>query len=242
MVNFEFEQFYKKEKVTRDELQEFCKTIPKTYSFSLLWTPRTGKTQSALNALSDTERVLILSNTEGIRDMWKKEVEGKSNQRQIKSICYQSLKNEKDQYDVVIFDEGDLLTENYFALIEDWDWSNKRFIFLTGTQTFRGRSILAKLKKMVSGGYFEWSIDFSQAIAWGILPEPEIIKFKIPLRNKVRDQLYQKGNDKRKRNLVVPYGKHFAYLLDKYLIFNTVQFLNHKIMSFIIMLHQSTRT
>lgn len=201
------EQF-NKEIVTRDEIQAYCGTLDKSLSVGLFWAPRVGKTKATLNLLAEGEKVLVVSNTEIIREAWKKVLPDGC-----KSICYQSLKNEIDEYDCIVFDESDLLGENYYEIVSNMTF--KRFICLTGTETFRSKSILAKLKKKVSGEYFEWKIGFQQAIDWKILPEPQIICFGLNLRESKQDQVFTIGKNKAKQVKYCKYGEHFQHLREK---------------------------
>jgi hypothetical protein len=60
---------------TRDEIQEICEDFQElNTNVALYWAPRVGKTRATLNMLKPGERVLIVSNTELIRDNWTKEI------------------------------------------------------------------------------------------------------------------------------------------------------------------------
>jgi hypothetical protein len=203
----------KQQRVSRDDLQEACKKIPKDLDVCLYWTPRTGKTRAAISIFEGSS-VLILSNTELIRDSWKKElIEYKEKWT---SICYQSLKTQRDTaYDVIVCDEADLVTDNYLEQILEIKF--KRIIFLTGTSTFRTNLLFSKLNKVTGNKSLKWEIDFNQAISWGILPKPRIVLLGLNLRNDPlkRDQLFSKGADKKKKNVIAKFGDRWKYLRDK---------------------------
>jgi superfamily II DNA or RNA helicase len=191
-------QLEKQQKVTRDEIQNICSDL-KHININVLLTlaPRVGKTRCALNILNEGERVLVCSNSQLIRDKWTLELnkwgfEGKS-------ICYQSVKKELNEYDVIVLDESDLCSDGYFEILKEFN--PKRWIWLTGTPTYRLRRFWNKI-----GGGFEWEITTQQAINWGILPKPEIICKGITLKNDKRYLLYYKGKDSKKKNDIVQYN------------------------------------
>ena len=186
--------------VTRDQLQELCKEFREidTHLF-LSWAPRISKTRSALMVLNPGQKVLVCSNTTLIRDNWIKYLDEWEFPIEYKSICYQSVHKELNEYDVIILDEADLVSENYYEILRHF--TPKRWIGLTGTTTYRSKLLWNKLTKKS----FEWEITMDQGIQWGILPKPEIICVGLSLKTDKRVHLYHKGQDKSKRNLVVQY-------------------------------------
>lgn len=189
-----------KEKVTRDDLQEVCKLFRYTDDHVFLaWAPRISKTRASLMMLNPNQKVLVCSNTTLIRDNWVKYFKEWEFPIEYKSICYQSLHKELNEYDVIILDEADLVSENYYEILRHL--TPKRWIGLTGTTTYRSKLLWNKLTKKS----FEWTISMDQGIKWGILPKPEIICVGLSLRNDQRVHLYYKGRDKKKQNLVVQY-------------------------------------
>lgn len=186
--------------VTRDQLQELCKEFREidTHLF-LAWAPRVSKTRSALMVLNPGQKVLVCSNTTLIRDNWIKYLEEWEFPVEYKSICYQSVHKELNDYDVIILDEADLVSENYYEILKHF--TPKRWIGLTGTTTYRSKLLWNKLTKKS----FEWEITIDQGIQWGILPKPEIICVGLSLKTDKRVHLYYKGRDKKKQNLVVQY-------------------------------------
>lgn len=189
-----------KEKITRDDLQEVCKLFRNTDDHVFLaWAPRISKTRASLMMLNPNQKVLVCSNTTLIRDNWVKYFKEWEFPIEYKSICYQSLHKELNEYDVIILDEADLVSENYYEILRHL--TPKRWIGLTGTITYRSKLLLNKLTKKS----FEWTISMDQGIKWGILPKPEIICVGLSLRNDQRVHLYYKGHDKKKQNLVVQY-------------------------------------
>ena len=189
-----------KDKVTRDELQELCKLFRYTDdNVFLAWPPRVSKTRATMFMLNPEDRVLVCSNTTLIRDNWKKYFEHWEFPIVYKSICYQSLHKELNDYSVIVLDEADLVSENYFEILSNF--TPKRWIGLTGTTTYRSKLLWNKL----TGKSFQWEITMDQGIRWGILPKPEIICVGLSLQNDKRVHLYHKGRDKSKKNLVVQY-------------------------------------
>lgn len=189
-----------KEKVTRDDLQEVCKLFRYTDDHVFLaWAPRISKTRASLMMLNPNQKVLVCSNTTLIRDNWVKYFKEWEFPIEYKSICYQSLHKELNEYEVIILDEADLVSENYYEILRHL--TPKRWIGLTGTTTYRSKLLWNKLTKKS----FEWTISMDQGIKWGILPKPEIICVGLSLRNDQRVHLYYKGRDKKKQNLVVQY-------------------------------------
>lgn len=197
---------------TRDEIQEICKDFQELETnVALYWAPRVGKTKATLNMLNSGESVLIVSNTELIRDNWKKEIKESGLVLDFKSICYPSLKNQLSGIDTIVLDEADLLTENYVESIQYL--GAKRFIFLTGTKTFRTIQLVNKLVKTTTFPLFQWNISFQQAIDMGILPKPSITCLGLKLREN-RDQLFMFSANKAKQNVIVPFDKRFLALRD----------------------------
>ena len=189
-----------KDKVTRDELQELCKLFRYTDdNVFLAWPPRVSKTRATMFMLNPEDRVLVCSNTTLIRDNWKKYFDSWEFPVAYKSICYQSLHKELNQYDVIVLDEQDLLSENYYEILTNF--TPKRWIGLTGTTTYRSKLLWNKLV----GKSFQWEISMDEAINWGILPKPEVICVGLSLKSDKRVHLYYKGRDKKKQNVVVQY-------------------------------------
>lgn len=186
--------------VTRDQLQKICKEFREidTHLF-LAWAPRISKTRSALMVLNPGQKVLVCSNTTLIRDNWIKYLDEWEFPVEYKSICYQSVHKELNEYDVVILDEFDLCSDGYYEILKHF--TPKRWIGLTGTTTYRSKVTWNKLTRKS----FEWEITVDQGISYGILPKPEIICVGLSLKTDKRVHLYHKGQDKSKKNLVVQY-------------------------------------
>lgn len=192
--------------MTRDELQAQCLEYPKDASIALNWSPRVGKTRGAINCLNG-ENVLIVSNSELIRDDWK--ISMKDYKGYFTSICYQSLKNAQTIWHTIILDEFDLCTDNYYELIKEL--GAKRYIFLTGTPTFRSNQFMAKLAPKV----IKSTVTMDQAIAWGILPVPKITCLGLTLRTDKQECLFQIGKNQKNPVKYAKYGEHFQHLKTK---------------------------
>ena len=189
-----------RDKVTRDDLQKACKLFRYTDdNVFLAWPPRVSKTRATMMMLNPEDKVLVCSNTTLIRDNWKKYFDSWEFSISYKSICYQSLHKELNEYDVIVLDEEDLVSDNYYNILSNF--TPKRWIGLTGTTTYRSKLLWNKLV----GKSFQWEITLDQAISWGILPKPEIICVGLSLKNDKRVHLYHKGRDKSKKNVVVQY-------------------------------------
>jgi len=198
-----------KEIVSRNDLQSLCLEFQNINDHvALLFAPRVGKTKAALNIIRNKEKVLIVSNTILIRSKWESDIKAEYT-IDFKSICYQSLHKEMNEYDVIILDEADLITDNYFNFLKEF--TPKRFIILTGTATWKSSLLI---KKLCKENLFEWSISTQQAINWKLLPQPEIILFGLNLQDdkSQRNQVFQIGKDKTKSNKVVKWGEHYQYL------------------------------
>jgi hypothetical protein len=192
--------------MTRDELQAKCLEYPKDANIALIWAPRVGKTRGAINCL-DGESVLVVSNSELIRDDWKislKDYTGNWN-----SICYQSLKSVQGEWDTAILDEFDLLTENYYEHLSEL--GIKRYIFLTGTPTFRSNQFMAKLAPKV----IKSLVTMDMAISYGILPVPKITCLGLSLRSDKQECLFQIGKNQKFPVKYAKYGEHFKELKTK---------------------------
>ena len=193
-------QLESRETVTRDDLQELCKLFRYTDDHVFLsWPPRVSKTRGSLMILNPGQKVLVCSNTTLIRDNWIKYLDSWEFPVEYKSICYQSLHKELNEYDVIILDEYDTCSENYHEMLTHF--TPKRWIGLTGTTTYRSNLLWRKL----TGKSFIWEISMEQAINWGILPKPEVLCVGLELKNDKRYLLYHKGKDKKKKNKVVQY-------------------------------------
>lgn len=189
-----------REKVSRDDLQELCKLFRYTDDHVFLsWPPRVSKTRASLMILNPGQKVLVCSNTTLIRDNWIKYLDSWEFPVEYKSICYQSLHKELNEYDVIILDEYDTCSENYHEMLTHF--TPKRWIGLTGTTTYRSNLQWRKLTKKS----FIWEISMEQATSWGILPKPEVLCVGLELKNDKRYLLYHKGKDKSKKNKVVQY-------------------------------------
>lgn len=200
MLNLKIKELELKDKVTRDELQELCREFQlDNQNVFLSWPPRVSKTRATMMMLRPEDKVLVCSNTTLIRDNWIKYFEGWDFPIQYKSICYQSLHKELNEYDVIVLDEFDLVSENYYNILSHL--TPKRWIGLTGTSTYRSKLTWNKL----TNKSFIWEISLDTAINWGILPEPEIVCVGLTLKNDKRVHLYHKGKDKSKKNVVVQY-------------------------------------
>lgn len=200
MLKQKIQELQFRDRVSRDDLQEVCKLFRYTDdNVFLAWPPRVSKTRASMMMLRPEDKVLVCSNTTLIRDNWKKYFEHWEFPIVYKSICYQSLHKELNDYSVIVLDEADLVSENYFEILSNF--TPKRWIGLTGTTTYRSKLLWNKL----TGKSFQWEITMDQGIRWGILPKPEIICVGLSLQNDKRVHLYHKGRDKSKKNLVVQY-------------------------------------
>jgi hypothetical protein len=103
------------------------------------------------------------------------------------------------------------MTENYVEYLQHLGAS--RFIFLTGTKSFRTIQLTNKLVKTTNSPLFQWNISFQQAIDMGILPKPTITCLGLKLRE-TRDQLFMFSSNKAKQNVIVPFDKRFIALRD----------------------------
>lgn len=199
------------ESVSRDTIQNACSDFKNLdCNVCLFWAPRVGKTRATLNMLRfESEKTLICSNTELIRDNWTESLrEIGTESVKSKSICYASLKNQNPEWDTIVCDEADLISENYADYISNLN--PKRIIFLTGTPTMRFGSVLDTMTSVTKLPTVKWRIGFDKAIKWGILPEPKIVCLGLALRTDKKDQLYYKSKDKSKRNAVMSMSEYFS--------------------------------
>lgn len=214
-IRSKIDQVEKRDSITRTEIQDVCKDFKELdCNVCLFWAPRVGKTKATINMLRfDSEKTLICSNTELIRDNWTRDFkELNIEESSVKSICYASLKNQNPEWDTIVCDEADLVSENYAEYISNL--SPKRIIFLTGTPTLRFTGILDGMTSVTGLPTIKWRIGFDKAIKWGILPEPKIVCLALALRNEKRDQLYYKSKDKAKKNTVISYSDFLS--MDKF--------------------------
>lgn len=190
---------HKQSLATRDDIQHICLDFVKhpTQSVFLAHTPRLGKTRSTLNMLSSHERALIVSNTTLIRDQW---AGSQIHCKKSRSICWQSMRGELDDYDVIILDEFDAYDTQSNLEIFGY-FHPKRWIFLTGTKDFQA----TKFAKTLAPDVFIWEISAQRAIDWGILPKPQIWAIGLTLDHSKRNCLYEKGKDKKKMTKTISY-------------------------------------
>lgn len=208
----EIENLMRKSSVTRDEIQSLC-VLFKDINVALEWAPRVGKTRGAINTLNGFDKfdkVLVVSNTQIIRDKWTLELLPLG--IDFKSICYHSLKNVDCRYDVIICDEFDTCSENW---IDQLEGLGDRYVFLTGTPSLRSKTAQQKLSKSTNKELYIWPISMQKAIDWGILPKPTITVLGLKLRDDKADQLYAKSKSASKSTLVCKYEDRFKYFANK---------------------------
>lgn len=201
------ETLRRKESVSRNEIQALCLEIPKG-NVLLTWATRIGKMLGGLNCVRQGEKVLIVSPTLLINQDWEQAIQRYPGM-DYKVICYASIQNELDQYDVVILDEVHHLSERVLSVLKGW---RARFIGLSGTLPYEPRM---RWNKLTNQNFFEWTIALDQGINWGILPPPQVVCVGLELQNDKRVLLYHKGKDKKKKNEVVQYGYHKGSLFNR---------------------------
>lgn len=206
MIKQKIDQLKGRTDVTRTEIQNLCKEIPKG-NVLLEWCTRLGKSRGGLNCIKD-EKVLIVSPTHLINDGWVKTIQDYYPHLDYKVICYASIQNELDEYDVVVMDECHKTTPRILEIVQNWKC---RWIGLSGTLPYEQKLRWIKLTKT----FFHWEVPLQQGIDWGIIPPPQIVCVGLTLKNDKRYLLYHKGKDKSKPNDIVQCGYHWKSIMNR---------------------------
>jgi superfamily II DNA or RNA helicase len=189
--------------------------VEKDYKHFLLdLVPRFGKSLVSIELVKkwNPERILILSGATSTNNQWLENIE-KYNPTlldKVDVLCYQSAHKIEDVYDCILLDEMDTVTQKRFGFISELN--PKHWIGMSGTLEDED---IEYFRILVKGKFYHAKVTFNQAVEWGILPEPKIYAVALTMDNTKRYLVYHNSNDKKKKNVVVPYNERWNYLKDK---------------------------
>lgn len=201
--------------MTRFEYAQEVAMLSDRYSHFLLdLVPRFGKSLICTELIKkwNPEKILILSGANSTNSQWVENLEKYNpDLLEITDIyCYQSAHKLEDTYDVICLDEVDLLTTNRLDYLKELN--PKHWIGMSGTLEEEHIDFFRFLTK---GKFYHAKVEFEQAVEWGILPAPKIYSVSLQMDNTKRYLLFEKGKDKKKKNLIVPFNERWTAFKDK---------------------------
>lgn len=176
--------------------------------------PRTGKSVIA-SALMNKWRgkVLIMSNSINTNRQWKENINTYNPHFSINVsyLCYQSVHNVSEEYDIIICDEWETALSNkrYAGLME---LKPKHWIAMSGSMDQWDE---LEFRKLVKNDLEYVHIGIEQVVKWGIIKEPKFFKVPVELDNIRRILAYPKGKDKKKKSKIILYPDRFKHFSDK---------------------------
>jgi len=217
-----YKEIFSKDKLTRQELAEAVGSLHNQHNHFLFnVVMRTGKsllfTTLCNNWLSEylgNKKILILTNSEATNKQWQENLE-KYNPHLVDKVdiyCYHSLhKLDREGYFIIGLDEYELSrSEKRESQIHEF--IPEHWIAMSGTLGFEDKQ---SFRLLTSNKFFEIKVDLAQAVQWGILPQPKVYAVPLEFNNTNRYLVYQKGKDKTKDNVVVPYNERWNIMKDR---------------------------
>jgi len=191
-------------KDVREEIQGALSKIDASLLLFILSTGF-GKSKIALNSVLGNN-ILIVHKQLPHKASWVKEIKKWDFDYNVVYSTYNSLyKLEGKHFDTIILDEiHGGLTDNRKDSIHGLSWD--KLICLSATVPDD------KLKQLYEFGKPKIiRIPIAKSIQWGITPIPKITVIDYALNNTNRNQLYIKGKDSKKKDLVIEYQDRFKY-------------------------------
>lgn len=163
-------------------------------SVLLEWATGVSKTLAGLKIAKarNPKKVLVFVDEIKNIDTWKKEIVDWSINIDADIMCYHSCHKVEDEYDVVILDECDVITEKRLDHIIKLN--PELFVYLSAKVPYEKKVLLKELRP-----YKRWHIDINVAIEKGLLPPPKIFMIPVYLDNRNRNLKYYKGNSKSRK-------------------------------------------
>lgn len=192
--------------------REVAKYHNKYDHFLLDYFPRVGKSVTACELCnewlkSSDIKILILTNSTTTNNQWLRNLEEHNPHLVSKTdiYCYQSLHKIENIYDVIMLDEAELsFTENRSSYIKEL--KPKHWIGMSGTWTLDSKNFF---RDLTGNKHYTKIVTLEQAVSWGILPQPNVIKAEFDLDDQRRYMTFEmKG--KGKGTTVVPYHSRWS--------------------------------
>lgn len=162
----------------------------------LEWAIEEEKSKEAISLIKGS--CLVVTPTKKSAKKWESFLPG-----DLKVICYNALKGTLPYYNTIILDEVENLTEGKLEVL--------RTVF---PERWIGLSVSLPQEKLLLWAnlvnkYKHDKITIQQAIDSNLLPIPQIYIYNIVLDNNHRTLIYEKGNDKKKKNVIIDYSERF---------------------------------
>ena len=206
---------YEKDKVSREELAQAVAALSDQYNHFLFdVVMRTGKSMLFTELCKKWEgKILILSAAESTNKQWKENLEKYNSQLvdRVDIYCYHSLhKLDRNAYDIIGLDEYEL-SRSEKRSSQIFEFNPKHWVAMSGTLSFEDRQ---EFRLLTNNKFYNVKVDLSQAVKWGILPQPKVYAVKLEFDNTKRYLLYHKGKDKKKRNDIVSFENRWESIKD----------------------------
>lgn len=194
---------------TRNELQEYAANLAKKNNYLFEFCTGLGKTRIPLMIIKPEDKVLIIHGDRVYyRISWTDEIEKVNPKLNPEFTTLQSVNKYIDtKWDYIIFDEGDLATENYLESIKTME--AKRYIFLAAKVTYEKYGVMRQICD-----FKKWKVTLSEATQKGWLPAPEIRVIYLQLDNEDRKFTFTK-RPKVKEQITIDYPQRWDYWENK---------------------------
>jgi len=201
---------YEKEKVTREELAyEVGKLADQYQHFLFDVVMRTGKSMLFTELCKKWEgKILILSAADSTNKQWRENLEKYNPQllERVDIYCYHSLhKLDRNAYSIIGLDEYELSRSDRRSS-QIFEFTPVHWVAMSGTLSFEDRQ---EFRLLTNNKFYNVKVDLTQAVKWGILPQPKVYAIKLEMDNTKRYLLYHKGKDKSKRNEIVTFDNRW---------------------------------
>lgn len=175
-----------------------------TTNLALWWATGTGKSGAALQCCTvfDNPKILIVVEKLIHIENWKKEIQERGHAFTPTFIHYNSLDKVEKDWDVIIYDEADVLVTD--KRLGEAQTLNGRIIFLSANIP---REKLKMLKYAFK--FKEDTLTIREAIKNGLVPKPVFKLYPISLSNDFDTCVFIRGRDKTKKTETVRFRDRF---------------------------------
>ena len=198
--------------MTRETVKEkLTNLVSLNKAVLLTWCTGTGKTLASIyqaDRIGAKKVLVVLGNNIHENEWLKDATKWEYDISHYQFTHYRSLKKYTDHYDLVIFDECDVITE---AAVESIGFTTDKFLFLSAYVPKEKRILLRRVCP-----YKEFEITLVEAIRAGFLKKPIIHVTDIELSNIPNTCVYVTGKDKSKKNIQCNYLERFKYSKQEY--------------------------
>lgn len=190
-----------------------------TGNLALWWATGTGKSGAALKCCTvfDSPSILIVVEKLIHVENWKKEIKERGHSFEPEFTHYNSLGKVKKDWDVIIYDEADVLVTD--KRLGDAQTLNGRIIFLSANIP---REKLKLLKYAFK--FKEDTLTIRDAIKEGLVPKPVFKLYPITLSYNRETCIFRKGKNKAKKTLRVPFKERFKKGVNLEIMCSEVQY------------------